>query len=117
MSLRRTNGGFFPASRGIFGNLVEVSVPSGYGASNPITGIFLDDWSVVGSGRDPFKVWYQDGSTGTPNALSSCGGWKQTGPPCVSSIGRSFAWWNPHAFADLRTVVRFTNGGTFGRGR
>ena len=46
-----------------------------------------------------------------------CGGWTHAGPPCVSSIGRSFQWWNHYAFGDLRTVVRFTNGGTFGRGR
>ena len=114
---RRASGSFHNASRGVFGNLIRVSVPTGYGPSNPITGLFLDNWSVLGSGRDPFKVSYQNGSTGTPNVLSSCGGWKRTGPPCVSSIGRSFSWWNPPAFADLRTVVRFTNGGTFGRGR
>ncbi|MGZ5295438.1 MAG: right-handed parallel beta-helix repeat-containing protein [Actinomycetota bacterium] len=117
MTFRRENGRFFPAPQGVFGNLIQVSVPSGYGASNPITGIFLDNWSVLPWGRDPFKVWYENGSTGTPSVLSPCGGWRRTAPPCVSSIGRSFAWWNPWAFADLRTVVRFANDGTFGRGR
>ena len=94
-----------------------MSVPNGYGASNPITGVFLDNWSVLGSGWAPFSVSYQANGTGTPTTLSSCGGWKRTGPPCVSSLDRSFAWWNAYSFADLRTVVRFTNGGTFGRGR
>lgn len=117
MTLNRASASHFPAPRGVFGNLVQVSVPSGYGVSNPITGVFLDNWSVLGSGWDPFKVSYQNGSTGTPIVLSSCGGWKRTGPPCVSSIGRSFDWWNHYAFGDLHTVVRFTNSGTFGRGR
>jgi hypothetical protein len=116
MSLRRMFGRFV-LTPGAFGNLVQVSVPNGYGASNPITGVFLDNWSVLGSGWDPFKVSYQADGAGSPTTLSSCGGWKRTGPPCVSSIDRSFAWWNAYSFADLRTVVRFTNGGTFGRGR
>jgi uncharacterized repeat protein (TIGR01451 family) len=117
MALGRANASFSHGPRGVFGNLIQVSVPSGYDASNPITGIFLDNWSVLGSGGDPFKVSYQSGSTGTPNVLPSCGGWKHTGAPCVSSIGRTFSWWNRYAFADLQTVVRFTNSGTFGRGR
>lgn len=117
IALNRTNGISSHTSRGIFGNLIQVSVPSGYGTSNPITGVFLDNWSVLGSGWDPFKVSYQSASTGTLEVLSSCGGWKHTGPPCVSSIGRSFDWWNRYAYGDLRTVVRFTDGGTFGRGR
>lgn len=114
---RRAGGGFFTSSRGIFGSLVDVSVPIGYGASNPITGLVLDNWSVLPVSWGPFKVSYQNESTGTPNVLPSCGGWRRTGPPCVSSIGRSFHWWDPYAFGDLLTVVRFTNGGTFGRGR
>ncbi|MEO8422441.1 MAG: DUF11 domain-containing protein [Actinomycetota bacterium] len=113
----RRHGSFSSGSRGVFGNLVHVSVPSGYGPANPIIGVFLDNWSVLGSGWDPFKVSYQNGSTGTPNVLSFCGGWKHTGAPCVSSIGRLFSWWNPYAYADLQTVVRFTDSGTFGRGR
>ena len=92
-------------------------VPNGYGAANPITGIFLDNWSELDWGWGPFKVSIQPDSTGTPRILPSCGGWSHTGPPCVSLIGRSFQWWNHFAFGDLRTVVRFTSGGTFGRGR
>jgi hypothetical protein len=107
----------FHATPGVFGNLIQVSVPSGYGASNPITGVFLDNWSVIGAGWEPFEASYQDESTGTLNVLSSCGGWRRTTPPCVSSIRRSFDWWNHYSFGDLHTVVRFTNGGTFGRGR
>ena len=117
MMLRRSNGTWYAASHGTFGSLIQVSVPNGYGASNPITGIFLDNWSVLGSGWGSFSVSYQANNTGTPTTLSSCGGWKRTGPPCVSSLDRSFAWWNAYSFADLRTVVRFTGGGTFGRGR
>ena len=64
MALQRTSSWHSP--RGVFGNLIKVSVPSGYGASNPITGLFVDNWSVVSSGWDPFKVSFQDGSTGTP---------------------------------------------------
>ena len=94
-----------------------MNAPSGYGASNPLVGVFLDDWSVVGAGWDPLKVSFQNGSTGMPGFLASCGGWNRSGPPCVSSIGRSFQWWNHYAYGDLHTVVRFTNGGTFGRGR
>jgi uncharacterized repeat protein (TIGR01451 family) len=116
MSLRRMFGRFVLAP-GAFGNLVQVSVPNGYGASNPITGVFLDNWSVLGSGWSPFSASYLADGTGSAATLSSCGGWKRTGPPCVSSQERSFAWWNAYSFADLRTVVRFTNGGTFGRGR
>jgi uncharacterized repeat protein (TIGR01451 family) len=111
----RTSGHFFHSPHGVFGNLVDVSVPGGYDASNPITGVFLDNWSILGSGWDPFEVSYQSG--GTPTTLSPCGGRKRTVAPCVSSIGRSFNWWNPYAFGDLHAVVRFTNGGTFGRGR
>ncbi len=99
------------------GNLVEVSVPGGYGAANPITGVFLDNWSELDWGWGPFKVSFQPASAGTASVLPSCGGWSHTGPPCVSSIGRSFQWWNHYAYGDLHTVVRFTNGGTFGRGR
>lgn len=113
----RTSGRFFHSPHGIFGNLVDVRVPDGYDASNPITGIFLDNWSILGSGWDPFEVSYQSGAAGTPTLLSSCGGWKRTAAPCVSSIGRSHNWWNPYTFGDLHTAVRFTNGGTFGRGR
>ena len=116
MALRRSFGRF-ALTPGAFGNLIQVSVPNGYGASNPITGVFLDNWSVLGSGWSPFSVSYQADGTGSPTTLSSCGGWRRTGPPCVSSLDRSFAWWNAYSFADLRTVVRFTNGGTFGRGR
>jgi uncharacterized repeat protein (TIGR01451 family) len=116
MTLRRMFGRFF-LTPGAFGNLVHVSVPNGYGAANPITGVFLDNWTVLGSGWDPFVVTYQADTSPTPKALSSCGGWRHTGPPCVSSIDRSFAWWNAPSFADLRTVVRFTSSGTFGRGR
>ncbi len=115
-ALHRTNGGSYP-TRGVFGNLIQVNAPSGYGASNPLVGVFLDDWSVVGAGWDPLKVSFQNGSTGMPGFLASCGGWNRSGPPCVSSIGRSFQWWNHYAYGDLHTVVRFTNGGTFGRGR
>ena len=100
-----------------FGNLIQVSVPDGYGASNPITGVFLDNWTVLGSGWDPFAVSFQKGSEGATATLPSCGGWHHNGPPCVASLGRAYTWWNPAAFADLQTVVRFTNGGTFGRGR
>jgi hypothetical protein len=117
MILRRSSGGWYLAPHGVIGNLVQVDVPSGYGASNPITGVFLDNWSVLGTGWGPFNVSYQGSSTGTPNVLPSCGGWKHTGPPCESWQGRTFTWWNPAAFADLTTVVKFTNGGTFGRGR
>ncbi len=116
-TLRRAARRHFPAPRGMFGNLIHVSVPSGYGTSNPIIGVFLDDWSLLDSGWDPFKVTYQNGLTGTTSVLPSCGGWTHTDPPCVSSIGRSFGWWNHSSFADLHTVVRFTDGGTFGRGR
>jgi hypothetical protein len=112
----RSRGHFSPAGRN-FGNLIDVSVPSGYGAANPVTGIFLDNWSELDWGWGPFKVSFQQDSTGTPTVLPSCGGWAHAAPPCVSSIGRSFQWWNHYAFGDLRTVVRFTNGGTFGRGR
>ena len=58
MALRRMFGRFV-LTPGAFGNLVHVSVPSGYGASNPITGVFLDNWSVLGSGWAPFIVSYQ----------------------------------------------------------
>jgi uncharacterized repeat protein (TIGR01451 family) len=116
MSLRRTFGRFVLAP-GAFGNLIQVSVPEGYGATNPITGVFLDNWSVLGSGWSPFHVSYQADGSGSPATLSSCGGWRRADPPCVASQERSFAWWNAYSFADLRTVVRFTNGGTFGRGR
>ena len=43
------------ASAGGFGNLVDVNVPSGYGAANPITGVFLDNWSVLGCGLGPVR--------------------------------------------------------------
>ena len=44
-SLRRPR---FSAATGVnFGNLVDVSVPAGYGAANPITGVFLDNWSEL----------------------------------------------------------------------
>ena len=99
------------------GNLVEVSVPGGYDAGNPITGVFLDNWSELDWGWGSFKVSFQPASAGTASVLPSCGGWSHTGPPCVSSMGRSFQWWNHYAYGDLHTVVRFTNGGTFGRGR
>jgi uncharacterized repeat protein (TIGR01451 family) len=108
---------WFSRTPGAFGNLVHVSVPNGYGASNPITGVFLDNWTVLGSGWYPFIASYQTNSSDTPTTLSWCSGWKHTGPPCVSFMDRSFAWWNPPSFADLRTVVRFTSSGTFGRGR
>jgi hypothetical protein len=116
MALRRLFGRFFlvPAT---FGNLVHVSVPNGYGASNPIQGIFLDNWSVLGSGWDPFNATYQADSSDTAKTLPSCGGWRHTGAPCVASQDRSFAWWNTYSFADLRTAVRFTSSVTFGRGR
>ena len=117
MMLRRANGSWYPAPHGTFGNLVHVSVPDGYGKSNPITGLFLDDWSVLGSGWPSFSVSHQADGSGSPTTLPSCGGWRHTGPPCVSSQHRSFAWWNGYAFGDLRTAVRFTGGGTFGRGR
>ena len=78
MTLRRVNGSFFPAPRGVFGNLIQVSVPSGY-ASNPITGVFLDNWSVLGSGGEPFKVSYQSGSTGTINVLAQVEGGNERG--------------------------------------
>ncbi len=58
------NGVSYPAPKGVFGNLVSVTIPPGYGPSNPVTAIFLDNWSVVGWGRDPFKVSYQDDTTG-----------------------------------------------------
>ena len=112
----RSRGHSSPAG-GNFGHLVEVRVPSGYGAANPITGVFLDNWSELDWGSGPFKVSFQPDSTGAPSVLPSCGGWSRSGPPCVSSIGRSFQWWNHYAYGDLHTVVRFTNGGTFGRGR
>lgn len=117
MTLHRSNGPFSSAPHGTFGNLIAVSVPSGYGASNPITGIFLDNWSVLGTGWASFDVSYRPDGSGSPATLSSCGGWKSTGPPCVSSLGRSFSWWNRYSFGDLRSVVRFTAGGTFGRER
>ncbi len=118
MAARRAHGRSFLDTQGVFGSLIHVSVPSGYGASNPIIGVFLDNWSILGSNWDPFKVTYQNDVTGSTDVLSSCGGWwHRTGPPCVSSIGRSFDWWNRYGFADLRTVVRFIDGGTFGRGR
>jgi uncharacterized repeat protein (TIGR01451 family) len=119
VTARRTDGRFFSDhAQGVFGSLVHVSVPSGYGASNPITAVFLDDRSILGHTWHPFKVTYQSDATGLSNVLSSCGGWRhRTGPPCVSSIGRPFERWNHYGFADLRTVVRFIDGGTFGRGR
>ena len=40
------------------------------------------------------KVSFQNGSIGMPSVLASCGGWNRSGPPCVSSIGRSFQWCN-----------------------
>ena len=114
-SLRRPR---FSAATGVnFGNLVDVSVPAGYGAANPITGVFLDNWSELDWGWGPFKVSFQPDSSGTPSILPGCGGWAHAGPPCVASIGRSFQWWNHYAYGDLHTVVRFTDGGTFGRGR
>jgi hypothetical protein len=116
MTLRRIHGRY-SLSPGAFGNLVHVSVPDGYGAANPVTAVFLDNWTMLGSSWDPFVVTYQADTSTTPRALPSCGGWRHTGPPCVSSIDRSFAWWNAASFADLRTVVRFTSSGTFGRGR
>ncbi len=48
MTARRSHGHFF-FPHGVFGNLIQVSIPSGYGASNPIIGVFLDDWSIIGS--------------------------------------------------------------------
>jgi hypothetical protein len=117
VTLRRATGGFHPASEGVSGSLIQVSVPNGYDESNPVMGIFWDDWSVIGSGRGTFKVWYHDGAADTPIVLPSCGWWRHTSPPCVTAIGRSFAWWDRWTFADLRTSVRFTNDGTFGRGR
>ena len=71
-------GHFLPAAGGNFGNLIEVSVPSGYGAANPITGVFLDNWSELDWGWGPFKVSFQADSTGTPSVLPSCGGWSRT---------------------------------------
>ena len=114
----RPMSGFpYPYPRGVFGNLVSITVPPGYGASNPIAGIFLDDWSVVGWGWDPFKVSYLNAAASAPAALSWCDGWRHTGPPCVSWLARIYSWWNPYANGDLHSVVRFTNSGTFGRGR
>ncbi len=113
----RSRGHFSPAVGSNFGNLVDVSVPAGYGAANPITSVFLDNWSELDWGWGQFKVSFQPDSTGAPSVLPACGGWTHAGPPCVSSIGRSFQWWNHYAYGDLHTVVRFTNGGTFGRGR
>lgn len=112
------NGVSYPAPKGIFGNLVSVTIPPGYGPSNPVTAIFLDNWSVVGWGWDPFKVSYQDDTTGAfTDRLPWCGGWKRTGPPCVSVMSRLFSWWNAYVNGDLLTVARFTKNSTFGRGR
>jgi uncharacterized repeat protein (TIGR01451 family) len=114
---RPMSGTPYPYPRGVFGNLVSITVPPGYDASNPIAGIFLDDWSVVGWGWDPFKVSYLNAAASAPSPLSWCGGWSHTGPPCVSWLARVHTWWNPYANGDLHTVVRFTESGTFGRGR
>ena len=65
----RSHRRFFPVAGGTFGNLVDVSVPSGYGAANPITGIFLDNGSELDWGWSPFKVSFQPNSTGTPSVL------------------------------------------------
>ena len=83
----------------------------------PDHGVFLDNWSELDWGWGSFKVSFQPDSTGTPSVLPDAEGGAHAGPPCVSSIGRSFQWWNHYAYGDLHTVVRFTNGGTFGRGR
>ena len=114
---RPMGGTPYPYQRGVFGNLVSITVPPGYGASNAIAGIFLDDWSVVGGSWGSFNVSYLTATASTPTQLSWCGGWKHTGPPCVAWLDRSFSWWNPYANGDLHTVVRFTESGTFGRGR
>jgi uncharacterized repeat protein (TIGR01451 family) len=117
MAPRRSNGGFPHMPRGVFGALVQVSAPDGYGASNPILGAFWDDWSVLRGSWGRFEVSYQAGSAATPTTLSYCGRRTHVGPPCVASIGRSSSWWHRHTFGDLRTFVRFTESGTFGRGR
>ncbi len=112
------NGVSYPAPKGIFGSLVSITIPPGYGPSNPVTAVFLDNWSVVGWGRDPLKVSYVDDTTGSfTDRLSWCGGWKHTGPPCVSLMSRLFSWWNAYVNGDLLTVARFTKDSTFGRGR
>jgi uncharacterized repeat protein (TIGR01451 family) len=107
----------YPYPRGVFGNLVSITVPSGYGASNAIAGVFLDDSSVVGGGWGPFNVSYLPAGASAPSQLSWCGGWRHAGPPCVTWLDRIFSWWNPYANGDLHSVVRFTQSGTFGRGR
>ena len=114
---RPVNGSPYPYARGVFGNVVSITVPPGYGPSNAIAGIFLDDWSVVGGGWGPFNVSYLTATASTPAPLSWCGGWRHNGPPCVAWLDRIFSWWNPYANGDLHTVVRFTESGTFGRGR
>ena len=120
MTLHRARAGASPirleASSATF---IQVSVPSGYGASNPITGLFIDNWSVVGSGLDSFRVSFQNGSHGhARRPLPSCGGWHRTRPAMrvLDHGGRSNGGTH-YAYGDLHTVVRFTNGGTFGRGR
>ena len=114
----RTNGRSSHAPRGVFGNLIQVSVPSGYGAVEP-DHRGLPRQLVGARARAGIRSRCRSRRIGR-NAERRCPraeAGSARGPPCVSSIERSFAWWNPYAFGDLHTVVRFTNGGTFGRGR
>ncbi|MGZ4148053.1 MAG: DUF11 domain-containing protein [Actinomycetota bacterium] len=113
-----SNRTFFPVPGGMSGSLVTITVPHGYGASNPFGAVITDDWSVVGWGWDGFRVSFQDGTTGAFTAqLPACGGWRHGAPPCVAWIGRVGEWWSPWSNADLRTSVLFTADATFGRGR
>jgi uncharacterized repeat protein (TIGR01451 family) len=118
MTRRSSDGRSYPAPSGVFGNLVTITVPQGYGAANPVTGVFLDNWSVAGWGDGLLKVSYLDGATGAfTSQLPWCRGWKPASPPCVAGIGRVHNWWNPYANWDVWSAVRFTGNATFGRGR
>ncbi len=119
LTRRPATGTNYPAPKGVLGSLVTITVPRGYGASNPVAGVVLDNWSLIPPGWEPFRVSYQDRVMGSfSSQLPWCGGWSHSGgPPCVAELHRVFSWWNPYMNGDLLSVVRFTGDATIGRGR